>query len=117
MTTPITPAYAPVQLCPDCLRPKHPTAGLGYVLSHCFAGTADGLAGCRGFTITRLRQDLATLQASHDSLVAELNSLPEHFSLIEFVDAGLPLAQASTALTVARRVLENAEASRAKGGG
>jgi hypothetical protein len=45
-------------------------------------------------------------------LECSLDALPEQFSASVFVFAGLPLAMASTALMVARRVLEDAERSR-----
>jgi hypothetical protein len=122
---PNTQASTPVQVCPDCGRPlgANPPSRTGCCYLHIFGGD-DGKPGyqmhllsCQTVTITRLRQELATLQASHDALVAEVDSLPEHFSLSVFVAAGLPLAQASVALMVARRVLEDAENDRAKGGG
>lgn len=45
----------------------------------------------------------------------EIDQLPEHFCLAKFVDAGLSLEDASTALLVSRRILEDAERAREKG--
>jgi len=71
MTTPNTPASAPGQVCPDCGRP------LGELPPFYKLGTCVGRKGpsylpdCREHVVTRLRQELATLRASHDALVAE----------------------------------------------
>lgn len=53
----------------------------------------------------RLTRELAAAQAS-------LDQLPDKFSLIVFYNAGMALEECSTALTVARRVLEEAETDR-----
>lgn len=52
--------------------------------------------------------------AAATKLNEAVNSLPEWFSLSVFVSAGLALEQASIALMVSRRVLEDAEADRAQ---
>ena len=93
--------------CPDCGRP-FVIAHEGAIETHCLANRKDDFLGrvmCKDNTIARLRLELAAAKAA-------LNGLPERFSHSVFVAAGLPLEHASRALTVARRVLEDAETER-----
>lgn len=81
MTAPNTPASTP-ELCPDCGRPLGELPPF-YKLGACVGRKGSSyLPDCREHTITRLRSDLATLQAKLDALVAERAHLDEAAKLL-----------------------------------
>jgi hypothetical protein len=94
MTDPVYPKHHPWDLEP------HYTRHVGAMTSEALHSKADIAIqlAWRDQEIERLRRGLRRLE-----------SLPERFSLSVFHNAGLCLQDASTALLVARRILEDAE--------